>query len=528
MTETAASKEPAGGYLERSARETPEAPALCDGARTVTWADWNDLANRLADGLERRGLRAGEKVGVRMMNRIEWFVVAAALAKLGATRVAIAWRLQPREVRHILESSGARALVFDDEDVQALRPAFVDDGGVPLRGLDLLIGLASASSAGTIAYAELIASGSASPRYASKNADAIVYTSGTTGRPRGVHHTRPTEDARLEALSALTEHLKRSIPYRHGDRNLLAAPLNHAAAPSSALATHARGGTVYVLPTFDAEESLRWIARHRITVSFMVPTMLNRIMSLSEDVRARYDVSSMRVISLGASVCPVELKRRTTAYFGPCLYESYGSTETGLITILTPADQELHIDSCGRLLDGVDVRIVDDDGRVLPRGAVGQIFIRSPLTIRAYLGESALGPDVAQDGYFTAGDVGRLDEEGFLYILDRKKDMIISGGVNLYPAEIETALREHPSVLDAAVFGIPNADWGEEVKAVCELIPGRQVSAPELLAFVAERLADFKRPRTIEFVEELPRNSAGKVLKRELRAPHWASAGRAI
>ncbi len=517
-----------GGYLERSARETPDAAALCDDRRTVTWAEWDDLANRLADGLERRGVRRGDKVGVRMANRIEWFVVNAALSKLGATRVAIAWRLHPREVRYILESSGARGIVFDDENVEDLRPAFVDDRGEPLRGLDTFVSVATTDAAGVIAYEVLVAEGAAAARMSGKNADVIVYTSGTTGRPKGVQHKRPADGARREALAAINDQLKRAIPYRRDDRNLLAAPLNHAAAPSSALATHARGGTVYVLRKFDAEEALRWIARHRISVTFMVPTMLHRILSLPEDVRARYDVSSLRIITTGASVCPVDLKHKVMGYFGPCLYESYGSTETGLITLLTPVDQERRAASCGRLLDGVDVRVIDDDGRDLPRGAVGQIFVRSPMTIGAYVGEAALEADVTRDDYFTAGDVGRLDEDGFLYILDRKKDMIISGGVNIYPAEIETALREHPAVFDAAVFGVPNADWGEEIKAVCEPIPGQQVVEPELLAFVAQRLAGFKRPRTIEFVEELPRNAAGKVLKRELRAPYWVGAGRVI
>ena len=463
-----------------------------------------------------------------MVNRVEWFVVNAALSKLGAVRVAIAWRLHPREVRYILESSGARGIVFDDENVEDLREAFADERGARLEGLDTFVYVGPTSAADLITYASLVAEGSAAPRLSAKEADAIVYTSGTTGRPKGVRHKRPLDEQRREALAAINDQLKRSIPYRRDDRNLLAAPLNHAAAPSSALATHARGGTVYVLRKFDAEEALRWIARHRITVSFMVPTMLNRILSLPEEVRRRYDVSSIRIITTGASVCPADVKHEVMKYFGPCLYESYGSTETGLITLLTPADQERRAESCGRVFDGVDVRIVDDDGRALPLGAVGQIFVRSPMTISAYVGESALDADVAQDGYFTAGDVGRLDEEGFLYILDRKKDMIISGGVNIYPAEIEKALREHPSVLDAAVFGVPNADWGEEVKAICEPLPGRQVDEPELLAFVAQRLAGFKRPRTIEFVQELPRNAAGKVLKRELRAPYWVGAGRVI
>jgi long-chain acyl-CoA synthetase len=514
-------------YLERFADESPHAPALCDGSLTLSWAEWNALANRLADGLERLGLRSGDRVGVRMMNRMEWFVVDAALAKLGAVRVAIAWRLRPREVRYILESSGARGIFFDDEDARALLPALVDEEGRRLRGLEWLIGVVDAVD-GVIAYSELVASGRPNSRFSSGAGDAIVFTSGTTGRPRGVHRSRPNDEARRQALAAVNNDLKRSIPYKQGDRNLLAAPLNHAAAPSSALATHARRGTVYVLRKFDAEESLRWISRYRITVSFMVPTMLNRIVSLPDDVLARYDVSSIRIITTGASVCPADLKRKVSAYFGPRLYESYGSTETGLITLSTPADQERHPDSCGRLLDGIDVRVLDDDGRVMPRGAIGQIFVKSPATISAYLGESALDAAVACDGYFTAGDVGRLDEDGYLYIVDRKKDMIISGGVNIYPAEVEMVLREHPAVFDAAVFGVPNSDWGEEVKAVCEPVAGRQVDVRELIDFVSERLADYKRPRSIEFVSELPRNAAGKVLKNELRAPHWAGAGRVI
>jgi long-chain acyl-CoA synthetase len=515
-------------HLERFADESPHAAALCDGARVVTWAEWNSLANRVADGFERLGLRAGDRIGVRMTNRIEWFVVDAALGKLGAVRVAISWRLQPREVRHILENSGARGIVFDDTDARALRPAFVEAGGHPLPRLEWLIGLGDTPIDGIMAYSDLVASGCPTPRFSDGTGEAIVYTSGTTGLPKGVHRSRPRDEARRQAVAALNDDLKRSIPYARGDRNLLAAPLNHAAAPSSALATHARCGTVYVLPKFDAEESLRWISRYRITVTFMVPTMLNRIASLPDNVRAQYDVSSMRIITTGASVCPRELKRKVAEYFGPCLYESYGSTETGLITLSTPADQERRPDSCGRLLKGIDLRVLGDDGRVLARGEVGQIFVRSPVTISAYMGESSLDADVANDGYFSAGDVGRLDEDGYLYILDRKKDMIISGGVNIYPAEIEMALREHPAVFDAAVFGVPNADWGEEVRAVCEPLPGRQVDGSELLAFVSQRLADYKRPRTIEFVDELPRNAAGKVLKNELRGRHWIGAGRVI
>jgi long-chain acyl-CoA synthetase len=263
-------------------------------------------------------------------------------------------------------------------------------------------------------------------------------------------------------------------------------------------------------------------------VTFLVPTMLNRIVNLPEDVRARYDLSSMRIITTGASVCPADLKRKVTELFGPVLYDSYGSTETGLVTIFTPADLSERSESCGRLLDGVEVRVVDDGGNALPRGEVGTIYIRSGTTIGGYLGESTRGDDFTDDGFFTAGDVGRLDAQGYLYILDRKKDMIIAGGVNIYPAEVEAALRAHPAVLDAAVFGVPHADLGEQVLAICERVPGQHVDANELAGFIAGRIAKYKLPRAIEFSDELPRNAAGKVLKRELRAPYWAGTGRAI
>jgi long-chain acyl-CoA synthetase len=512
-----------GGHVERFASTTPDAIALSDGMRALSFEQWNDRANRLADALEKRGLRAGDRVAVRTKNRIEWFVLDAALAKLGALRVAVSFRLAPPEVRYILENSGAKALFFDDLDALALVPAWAG-----LARLALRVSFLDPAPAGQLSIAALIASGDPKPRARAKTTEAIHYTSGTTGRPKGVHRGRALDPERREALARLNADLKRSIPYRSGDRNLLCAPLNHAAAPSSALATHARGGMVHVMERFDAEEALRLIDCQRISVSFMVPTMLSRIVNLPEATRSRYDTSSLRIITTGASVCPAELKRKVRDHLGPCLYESYGSTETGVITILEPEDQERHADSCGRLLDGVDVRIVDDEGRLLPRGEVGRIFIRSPATIDAYLGAADLGEDMAEDGYFTAGDVGKLDAEGFLTIVDRRKDMIISGGVNIYPAEIEAALREHPAIFDAAAFGIPNPDFGEEVRAVCEQIPGRQVSEQEILTFLEDKLADYKRPRAVLVVDELPRNAIGKVMKRDLRAPYWAGTGRAI
>jgi long-chain acyl-CoA synthetase len=511
-----------GTYLEKHAASMPEAAAIVEDERPLSWAAWNEQANRFADALASRGIGAGDRVAVRTMTRTDWFITDAALAKLGAVRVAVSFRLQASEVRYLLENSQARAIVFDDDSLAAIEPAY--------RGLDhvsLRIGV-SASGAQVERFADVLASGTPRPRLAERSAESIVYTSGTTGRPKGVHKTVPPDPRALALLQRIGDDLRRSIPFERGERNLLCAPLNHAAGPASALGTHVRGGTLFLLRKFEPEEALKLIDRHRIQSSFLVPTMLNRIMSLPPEVRRKYDVSSLRIITTGASVCPADLKRKISAYFGPCLYENYGSTETGLVTMFTPADVEQRADSCGRLLDGVEVRIVDDGGRELPRGEVGQIFIKSAATIGKYYGESGPGSDFTEDGWFTAGDVGKLDEENYLFILDRKKDMIIAGGVNIYPAEIESALCEHPLVRDAAVFGTPHDEWGEQVHAVCERMPGATVEIAQLHSFVAERLASYKRPRAIDVVDELPRNVMGKVLKRELRAPFWEGKGRVI
>jgi long-chain acyl-CoA synthetase len=365
-------------------------------------------------------------------------------------------------------------------------------------------------------------------RFARSAPRAIVYTSGTTGRPRGVVLGRPPRNP--AASTAPKRPARAPDPAAAGPlaRNLLGAPLNHAAGQASARATLAAGGTVFIMPRFDPEEALRIIDREKITMTFLVPTMLARVVSLPSETLARYDVSSIQVIPTGASPCPHVVKQKVIAYFGDhCLIESYGSTELGIISRIHAGDHLKKPGSCGRLLDGVSVRVVDDEGRELPRGQSGELWVKTPAMIERYLNEGTPA-DLKRDGFFATGDVGRFDEDGYLYILDRKKDMIIAGGVNIYPAEIENALRGHPAVLDAAAFGVPHTELGEEVKAVVELVPGKHVTEAELIAFVADKLAAYKRPRSIDVVAEIPRNPTGKVLKTELRAPYWVSAGRVI
>jgi long-chain acyl-CoA synthetase len=513
---------PVAGSVEYWASATPDAFALSDGAQTLSYRTWNEQADRLAELFSvRAGVGAGDHVALCLHNRCEWFVVQAAAAKLEAALVPISFRLTPAEIHYIAADSGARAFVYDLEDDAALARVWRDEPRSERAGsVQLAISIHRSQHADALHFAAVSGGdGPYIPRFAARAPRSIVYTSGTTGRPRGVVHARAATAPRAAAAptSDRTEL----------QRNLLGAPLNHAAGQASARATHVIGGCVYLMQRFDASQALAIIERERITTSFFVPTMLSRIMSLPEAELARRDVSSIRRLVTGAAPCPQSVKERVIAYFGAhCLVESYGTTEVGLIARMRPEDHLTKPGACGRLLEGVTVEIRDDSGLVLPRGELGEIFVRTPVMIERYLNEAP--PRELVNGFFATGDVGRFDDDDYLYVLDRKKDMIIAGGINVYPAEIEDALRRHPAVLDAAAFGIPDADLGEQVKAVVECAEGRQPSEAELLAFVADRLAAYKRPRSIDFMREIPRNPAGKVLKRQLREPYWAATGKHI
>ncbi len=513
--------------LEFFAEHCPDRAALREGNRTLTWSQWNAEADRLAEALATRGgIGAGDLVALCMRNRLEWFVTQAAAAKLDAKLVPISYRLTPSEIHYIVADSGARAFVFDREDVAALARVWTNDPpGDKRANVSVAVGVMRCDRSDVLAFAEVAETGPRVPRFAQKPPRSVVYTSGTTGRPRGVVSAQPKAAAKPPAGKPPMP--PAAAPPREPERNLLGAPLNHAAGQASARGTHSQGGCVYIMPRFDPEQALQIIDREKITHTFLVPTMLNRIVNLPAETLARYDVRSIRVITTGASPCPQSVKEAVIAYFGNhCLFESYGSTEVGLVTLMVPADHLAKPGSCGKVREDVSVRITDAAGNEVPVGEVGEIWVKTATMIERYLNEAP--PKELVDGFFATGDVGRLDGDGYLFIVDRKKDMIIAGGVNIYPAEIEHALRRHPAVLDAAVFGIPHAEWGEEVKAVVECVDGRSVSEAELLEFVSSELAGYKRPRSIEFVAEIPRNPAGKALKAELRAPYWAETRRVI
>jgi long-chain acyl-CoA synthetase len=511
---------PLRGSLEYWAEHKPDAPALAEGPRRLTFAQWNAQADALAELLaERAGVGPDDRVALCMQNRIEWFVTQAAVAKLGAQLVPISFRLTPSEIHYIAADSGALALLFDSEQADALARVWTDQPASE-RPSQVRVALSVLRSAreDVLSFQTVVAERAREPRIAPRPPRSIVYTSGTTGRPRGVVHGRGGKAAARPGLDRPHEDLL---------RNLLGAPLNHAAGQASARLTHWLGGCVYIMPRFDPREALALITREQITTTFMVPTMLNRIVSLPADVLSQYTVSSIKLLTTGASPCPQSIKERVIAYFGPeCLIESYGTTEVGLIARMRPEDHLAKPGACGRLLEGVVVEIRNAEGRMLPQGELGEIWVRTPVMIETYLNEAP--PKELVDGFFGTGDVGRFDADGFLYVLDRKKDMIIAGGVNIYPAEIEDALRRHPAVVDVAVFGVPNVEWGEEVRAAVELTEGASTSEAELLAFVEPHLAAYKRPRAIDFLREIPRNPAGKILKNELRAPFWANTDKHI
>ncbi len=357
----------------------------------------------------------------------------------------------------------------------------------------------------------------------------MQYTSGTTGRPKAVQRDLPRFDPETW-VAAYSANLTRYDIEPGGDAvHLVTSPMYHLSPLSFGYFSLHLEHTVVLMEQWDAERALQLIDRYRVTDVAMVPTQLHRLMALPEEVRARYDVSSLRQVIHAAAPCPIELKQRLFAWLGPVIYEFYGASEGGG-TLATPHDWLAHPGTVGRPWAGADVKVLDDDGNPVPSGTVGTVYLKL-MGEFAYKGDPEKTAANRRDDYFTVGDMGELDDDGFLYLRDRKIDMIVSGGVNIYPAEVEAALLSHPSVGDAAVFGVPHDDWGEEVKAVVEPAVGVAPSpalAAELLAHCESMLARYKLPRSIDFVDAMPRDPNGKLYKRTLRDPYWVGRERAI
>ena len=355
----------------------------------------------------------------------------------------------------------------------------------------------------------------------------MIYTSGTTGNPKGVRRS-DMGPAAAQLVAAMVRDVF-GIALDRVVRTVITGPLYHSAPNAYGLYAVRMGGLAVLQPRFGAEELLRLIEQYRITHLHMVPTMFLRLLRLPQEVKRRYDLSSLEWVVHGAAPCPADVKQAMIEWWGPVIYEYYGATETGIATFHTSEEALRKPGTVGRPPPGGTVRIYGADGRVLPTGEVGEIYLwLEGFPDFTYHGQDEKRREIGRDGLVTLGDVGYLDEDGYLFICDRARDMVISGGVNIYPAEIEAALLAMPGVRDCAVFGIPDEEYGEKLCAHIEPDSAARLDAAEVEAFLRGRLADFKVPRSIAFEATLPREDSGKIMKRTLREPYWVNAGRRI
>jgi acyl-CoA synthetase (AMP-forming)/AMP-acid ligase II len=498
--------------VAKYAATQPERPALIEGDRVLAWREFFHTRNQLASSLAALGVAAGQHGVVYAHNSADNIVASSALRALGAIAVPMNHRLTADEVTYILDDSDASVVFVGD----AFLP-MADRVRASAPRVKRWITLGAEHRPWAQAFDDLLARGRREPPPApAAVGGSMVYTAGTTGKPKGALRRVIDPAGVLPRLAALD-----CLDPAHV--HLVAGPLYHSAPGGFALYAHMVGSTVVVMRRFDAEDALRHIERHRCTSTFMAPTLLKRIVDLPPAVRARYDVRSMRAIVVAAAPCPMRVKEQIVEMFGPVLYEFYGSTELGINTVLRPEDVLRKPGSCGRAAPGVEVAVLDDEGRPLPAGTPGELFVRRYNGVfDEYWKNPAATAQTSRGDFMSVGDVAWIDAEGFVYICDRKRDMIISGGVNIYPAEIEDALHRHPAVEDAAVFGVPDAEWGERVHAAVQLRPGMSATDRDIIDFCRARLADYKAPREVSFHADFPRDTAGKLVKRLLREPHWA------
>jgi long-chain acyl-CoA synthetase len=506
------------GTPEYWATIRPDAPAVVHGDSVMSYGEWNERADHVADGLARLGLDSGDRLGMRFRLGFEWFVIQRALQKLGVAQVAVNWRLTPGEAIYIIGDSDSKGLACNDRDAS----------GWAMQPVGLLVTVGQPEGSPGTRYEDLVATPDPAPRFGPLRPLVVLYTSGTTGAPRGVP---PVDLASvdLERLVRYGASLAAVPPYPDDAVVLLTLPVHHGAGQGATTGACARGGRVVLLDRYDPEEALRLIERHRVQVWTAVPTMLLRIQKLPEEVLDRYDLSSLTALNTGAAAVPHSLKEWIIARLGDgILWEGYGASEAGMISYTRPEHHLAKPGTSGIAHQEVEIAIVDDDWNRLAPDETGEIAVNTPMVLRHYLGGEPLGEDTVKDGFYRTGDVGHLDEEGFLFITDRIKDMIVAGGVNIYPAEIEKALVQHPDIVDAAVIGIPEPDFGEQALAFIVTDPGAELSDDDILSFLDGRLASYKKPRKFVYLDELPMTTMGKVLKTELREPYWAGSDRRV
>ncbi len=509
-------------------------PGVTAGERFRSWADIQANAARGASGLAALGVGEDDSVALMLRNDFATFEVNMAAGQLGAYAVPINWHFTPEEADYILRDSAAKVLVAHSDLLAQIASGVPD--GVRVLVVPTPEEIAAAynvpadhrvAPVGTTLWEDFIAASvprTAPPKLAR---GSMIYTSGTTGRPKGVRRKPSTPEQQAKAAGeAATFWGLKSDP---AIVVLMNGPMYHSAPAAYGMASARLGLNVVLQARFEAEDMLRLIDRHGVSHMHIVPTMLVRLLRLPEETKRRYDVSSLRFVTHGAAPCAPAVKRRMIEWWGPVIYEYYGATETGVVVWHGSEEALRKPGTVGRLVPGAILRIVDDQGRDVAQGEVGEIYLRGPnLSDFTYNNDDAKRREVALGDLVTVGDIGYLDADGFIFLCDRKRDMIISGGVNIYPAEIESALIQMPGVRDCAVFGIPDEEFGEQICAYVEPVAEAALDAAEVRAYLAQHLARYKVPRVVEFSPALPREDSGKIFKRKLRAPYWEKAGRRI
>jgi long-chain acyl-CoA synthetase len=502
------------------AADHPELPAIVESpsGTVLTFGELAGRAHQLVHALRGRGIKAGDIIAYALPNDADVIWWQLAMQEAGIHGVALNPALSKDEIASVLEHAGASGLVVGHQFASHVAGL----SGPALPALRVVVG---GELAGFVRHDELVA-GFPDTEPADRQFGApISYSSGTTGKPKAIARRRMTGDP-----SILADQMKlfgRAFQFEpFTGVHLVSAGMHHGGCQSFYLGALNVGQAVAIMGRFDAERTLEMISKHRVTTAYMVPTQFVRLLRLPASVREAYDVSSLRVVVHSAAPCPVDVKQQMMAWWGPVIWETYGGME-GAATIAKPHRWLAKPGTVGRAVRGMSVKVLDDDGSELPAGKLGVVYLEPDQPTFEYKDDPALMASVHRGRAFTLGDVGFLDEDGYLFIRDRIKDMIISGGVNIYPAEAEAVLAAHPAVADVAVIGVPDSEWGESVKAVVELAGGAEPSeelAAELIELCRGKLASYKCPRSVDFRDQLPRTDGGKLFKRLLRDEYRQAA----
>lgn len=503
------------------------------GNRSRTAEQLRARAAKAAASFEALGIGRGDTVALYLRNDFPFFEASLAAGMIGAYPVPVNWHYTDEEARYVFEDSNARLILIHTDLLPAVRTALPK--GVPVIAVNTPPEIAAAygicdipNGADYPEWETWLANGSSSRVATQAAPGTIIYTSGTTGRPKGVRRNPPTPE------QVATLHTIRTRQFGFGDdpekiTTVITGPMYHSAPNAYGMNTARIGANIILQPRFDPEQLLQLIERHRVTHLHMVPIMFNRLLKLPEEVRRKYDTSSLRFVVHAAAPVSPAVKRAMIQWWGPVINEYYGSTETSAVTFCTSEEWLAHPGTVGRPIPEATMRIVDAKGNDVNQGEIGEVLTRlKSIADFTYHGDAGKRAEADRGGLIAPGDIGYFDKDGYLFLCDRSKDMLISGGVNIYPAEIEAELHRMPGLGDCAVFGIPDEEYGEAVCAMIEPQRGVTLTEQDVRAFLDGRIARYKMPKRIEFRRDLPREDSGKIFKRKLREPFWEGVARRI